>query len=487
MSRLPGGQKPLPLNPSQEVYEPAHGMLVKAAELNVRGAAEYFRALLGNRKGRLVTSIDPRLVAEFCRVDGDMLVHASPTFESGKATIMGQHVGEYSIKDRRWCPMCLAENGAHRTWWDVPSITSCPEHRQLLQDSCACGKKTIWARSASLMWCSCGAWLKNAEPERPDFLDCRFDAYLIARFMGQSHAPVRWLDDYPMHEAIKTVRILGEFILEPFQERGLGHSTSARHRIMAAGFDAIANFPARIESTLADIYAKHARKLKPPHRMNSYEFRVWLTTGSETPMKKAIRRAIRIRTRPDIEEYDIPYGYFAAEHAGYLCSFNPAALMVVLRRKRPKFCRQPVGKERIDPETMAWLVRHVGSRVKDDQVAGLLDIPLKEIIPLGRAGFVRRFVDVPGYVYDFYSPLERHRFMHRVIEQAGETRGADSRFTPLPHAARELDVPVAELVREILEGRLESWANGSARALGLSRVLVDIEAAAGLRLARWER
>lgn len=303
---------------------------------------------------------------------------------------------------------------------------------------------------------------------------------------GTASPPVRWLDDYPMYEVIKTVRILGEFILEPFQERGLGHSTEARHRIMAAGFDAIASFPARIEATLADIYANHARKLKPPHKMNSYEFRVWLTTGSETPIKKAIRRAIRswtARTKPDLDEYDIPYGYFAAEHAGYLCSYSHGALIAVLRQRRPKFASQPVGKERIDPETMAWLVRHVGSRIKADQLAASLDIPPKEMTPLRTAGFVRRFADLQGFAYDFFSPSESYRFMNRLLKRAGETRHPDDRFVPLPQAAQELEVPVAELVREMLEGRLHPWRNGWVRAGGLSQILVDMQAACGLALA----
>ena len=282
---------------------------------------------------------------------------------------------------------------------------------------------------------------------------------------------------------------LGEFILEPFQERGLGHSTEARHRIMAAGFDAIASFPARIEATLADIYVNHARKLKPPHRMNSSEFRVWLTTGSETPIKKAIRRAIRLwtaRTKPDLDEYDIPYGYFAAEHAGYLCSYSHAALMAVLRQRRPEFASQPVGKERIDPETMAWLVRHVGSRIEADQLAASLDILPREMTPLRQAGFVQKFVELQGFVYDFFSPLESCRFMDRVLERAGETLQPDDRFVPLRQAAQELDVPVAELVREVLEGRLQATKNGWKRSGGLSRFLVDMEAASALELGRWD-
>ncbi len=490
MSLLPKGRVALPLRPSQESYEPAHAMLVKAADLNVPGAADYFRGLLGSRPGRLVTSIDPKLVAEFCRVDAEVLAHASPVFGATTVTLMGQRFRrrDYATTERRWCPSCLAENGSHRTWWDLTYVTSCPRHGMLLQNACVCGRRTIWARSASLVACRCGRWLKDTPPARPEWIDCGFDSYLIDRFLGHARCPVPWLDELPMFEVIDTVRILGEFVLDPFQEKGFAHAIESRHRLMAAGFAAITAFPSRIEATLTDVYERHQRKLHPPHRMHSKEFRVWLTTGDDTPMKKAIRRAIRRWTirRAPIDDHEVPYGYFALRHAGYLCDYSPDALLVVLRLKRPKACAGPLGMERIDPETMAWLVRHVGGRIQDGLVAAELDIAYRELSPLRRDGLVDTFVQTTGSVYNFFSPDEPAKLVRRLLKLWDGGATATARPVPLPDAARELDVPVASLVGAIVDGRLRV-AGMSSNAIGLSRILVDFGAAAGLNLPQWEQ
>jgi len=184
---------PLPLRPRQETYEPAHAMLVKAADLNVPGAASYFRELLGNGPSQLVTSVDPQAVARFCRVDGAVLSHASPAFDGNFVTLMGHRFKrrDYTVKDRRWCPLCLGENGSHRTWWDLTHVTSCGRHRTLLRDACACGKRTRWAGSASLIACPCGRPLKDTPPNRPDWMDCAFDDYLVARLLGSPGQDVR--------------------------------------------------------------------------------------------------------------------------------------------------------------------------------------------------------------------------------------------------------------------------------------------------------
>lgn len=460
MNFLPHGQVALPLRPSQESYEPAHAMLVKAADLNVPGAASYFRSLLGNGPGRLVTSVDPLAVARFCRVDGTVLAHASPVFDRSFVTLMGQRFKrrDYATTERRWCPLCLAENGSHRTWWDLPHVTSCTRHRTVLHDACGCGEKTRWARSASLVACSCGRWLKDTPAKRPDWMDCAFDDYLVERLLGNPRQEVQWLDALEMHDVIDTVRIVGDFVLDPFEEKGLGNTVDGRHRLMAAGFRAIVDFPRPIESMLACVYRDRLDMLRPPHRMHSGEFRVWLATGKDMPMKKAIRRVIRrwtVRSAPEIGEDDIPFGYFTLRHAGNLCGYNHEALRVVLRLKRPKAWGWHVEMPRVDPETMAWLVRHVGGRIQDEHVADSLAIAFRELTPLRRQGLVDTFVQTTGAVYSFFSPDEAGRLVRRLLKSWNGRDVKGTRTVPLPGAVKELDVPVVRLVSAILDGSLD--------------------------------
>jgi hypothetical protein len=465
-------------------------MLVKAADLNVPGAASYFRELLGNGPSQLVTSVDPQAVARFCRVDGTVLAHASPVFDRNFVTLMGQRFKrrDYATTERRWCPLCLAENGSHRTWWDLTHVTSCTRHHTVLRDACICGKKTRWARSASLVACSCGRWLKDAPPNRPDWMDSAFDDYLVARLLGNPRQEVQWLDALEMHDVIDTVRIVGDFVLDPFEEKGLGNSVDGRHRLMAAGFRTIVDFPRPIETMLADVYRDRLDMLRPPHRMHSREFRVWLATGKDTPMKKAIRRAVRkwtIRFAPKIGDDDIPFGYFTLRHAGDLCGYNPEALRVVLRLKRPKAWSKHVEMPRVDPETMAWLVRHVYGSIGEGELASLLDVEFREISPLRSSGHIGTFVQATGAAYSFFSPDEADRLVRRLSKFWKGRHASCTAVLGLPKVARELDTPVTGLVSAILDRRLE--VSGIApEARGLSQILVDVEKATALSLTRWE-
>lgn len=490
MTFLPHGQAALPLRPSQESFEPAHAMLVKAADLNVPGAANYFRGLLGNGPGRLVTSVDPQAVARFCRVDGTVLAHASPVFDRRFVTLMGQRFKrrDYATRERRWCPLCLGEDGSHRTWWDLTHVTSCTRHLTVLHDACACGRKTTWARSASLVACSCGRWLKDTPPKRPDWMDCAFDDYLVERLLGNPRQEVQWLDAIEMHDVIDTVRIVGDFVLDPFEEKGLGNTVDGRHRLMAAGFKAIVDFPRPIETMLACVYRDRLDMLRPPHRMHSGEFRVWLATGKDMPMKKAIRRVIRkwtVRFAPEIGEDDIPFGYFTLRHAGNLCGYNHEALRVVLRLKRPNTWGRHVEMPRVDPETMAWLVRNVGGSIGDSELASLLDVEFRELGPLRRCQHVETFVQATGAAYSFFSPDEAGRLVRRLSKFWKGRHASGTMALGLPGAARELNTPVAGLVSAILDGWLKVSGIAPA-ARGLSQVLVDVEKAAALSLARWE-
>jgi hypothetical protein len=291
-----------------------------------------------------------------------------------------------------------------------------------------------------------------------------------------------------MHDVIDTVRILGDFILDPFEEKALGNSVDGRHRMMAAGFRAIVDFPRPLEVMLSEVYRDRPHRLQRSGPMHSGEFRVWLATGSETHMKKSIRRVIRrwtARSANEIAADDIPFGYFTLRQAGHLCGYEPEALRVVLKLKRPKAWAAYVDVPRIDPETMAWLVKHVGGRIEECGLATALDVVFRELSPLRRSGLIETFVQTTGAIYGFFSPVEADRLVRKLLKRFDGGASATKRSLALPIADRELDVPAAELVVAVLDGRL-AVVGTSPEARGLSRIHVDIDAAAGLNLPRWE-
>ncbi|ESZ11020.1 hypothetical protein NKH89_13275 [Mesorhizobium sp. M0923] len=75
--------------------------------------------------------------------------------------------------------------------------------------------------------------------------------------------------------------------------------------------------------------------------------------------------------------------------------------------------------------------------------------------------------------------------MRRLLKRFDGGEAASTRSLSLPIAARELDVPVAGLISAILDGRLRV-AGTSPKALGLSRIRIDADAAATLTLLRWQ-
>jgi len=478
------GRMVLPLSPRQEPHEPAHAMLAKAADLNVPGAASFFRRLLDNLPGRLVTNVQPDAVARFCGVDGRMLRHASPRFEGMMVSVIGERfrASDYSTAYRRWCPDCLLETGSHRTWWELAYVTSCPRHRIALSESCRCGERPTWASSPSLLHCRCGRELASSRGEQLDARDVAFDAYLIGRMTGERAQPVRWLDAMEMHEVMDTVRAVGRFVLDPFSETAFSYRQEDRRRLTSAGFNAILDVPAAVAATLGRIYAGMARMLAPPHFMHSDEFRFWLVRDFRNGLKETVRRSIRSWTESRTlvtGTYDVPYGYFTLEHAGVLCGFAPSSVRTIMKLRG-----MPVGEPMpgaVDPVTMAWLRHHVGGRRDGRGLAAELDVSAREIPALRQEGLVKPVVNATGVALHFYSPDESGRLIARIAAVSRKD-GNGAGLRPLPAVSRSLGVPVAGLVRAALDGRLRAVKSGD--GIGLSSFLVDVEESASLASLR---
>lgn len=478
------GRMVLPLSPWQEPHEPAHAMLAKAADLNVPGAARLFRRLLDNPQGHLVTNVKPDDVARFCSVDGKMLRHASPQFEGQMVTVMGQRfrASDYSTAYRRWCPDCLLETGSHRTWWDLAYVTSCPQHGIALSERCSCGTRPTWGNSPSMLHCRCGCELSSSRAGRLAAHEVAFDGYLIGRMLGERLRPVPRLDAMPMHEVIETARAIGRFVLDPFSEKAFSHTQEDRRRLVSAGFNAVLELPATVQATLERIYSTMAHMLAPPHFLLSGEFRRWLVAEPENGIKDAIRRTIRRWTKStslQIGPHDLPYGYFTLLDVAAVCDFAPLNLrkIMALHGKPP---REPI-LGNVDPVTVAWLRHHVGNRRNASELAEELDVSVRDVFLLRREGLVKPFVEGTGTVFQFFSPDESGRLIARITAVSRKD-GNGAGLRSLTAVSRSLGVPVAGLVRAVLEGKLCVVKSGD--GIGLSGVLVDVEESASLASLR---
>ncbi|MGB3501068.1 MAG: TniQ family protein [Mesorhizobium sp.] len=476
----------LPLSPLQQPHEPAHAILASAADLNVPGAAKFFRRLMDNPQGHLVTNVSPDDVARFCSVDVKMLRHASPRFQGQMVTLMGERfrASDYSTRHRRWCPECLLETGSHRTWWDLTYVTSCPRHLTALSESCACGLRPTWGNSTSLAHCRCGRELSSSPKEALAPSDVAFDDYLVGRMTGEKSRSVRWLDSMEMHEVIDTVRALGRFVLDPFSETVFSHRQEDRRRLVSAGFLAALDLPGAVEAALERIDAEMGHMLTAPHFMHSDEFRCWLLADPDSGIKSVVRRVIRRWTEASTAEMpdSLPYGYFTLVHAAEVCDFSIFGIRAVLESYR-KIPRRPFYAN-VDPVTLAWLRHHVGNRMNTKQIAEELDITVREIFPLRQEGYIKPFVEAAGTMSLFFSPDEPKRLMNLIASRCLAENGIAENTHPLPAASRSIGVPVSGLVSSIMDGKLR-LAGVSRDGVGLSKFLVVTREAASLGLPGW--
>jgi hypothetical protein len=423
----------------------------------VPGALRAYRRLFGSKDGHLVTNIPPLEIAAFCSADPASVAVSSPRFEGQFVHLMGERLRsrDYSVRLRRWCPDCLLEAGWHRGWWDVGFVTSCPRHMCCLVDLCPCGRKITWANQPGLLFCTCGRELATASSTRLSEDECAFDRY----------------------EAVELVRQLGSFALDPFQERGtLGTSDSVR-KVMAAGFQAVSDFPASVERAMERVRAAKGDRLQPPHFLHSNEFRTWLVESEPAPLSGALsgfflHHARRAR-EADIEG-ELPYGWFRLEHGADLCCVSQAEFQRILRALGA-WPREGVagGWLCIDPFFLGWLVRNVRNGKDIKELADDLDVTEADARSLVQAGLVQPFVPRCWGVREFFGPAEPEALLRKLAAKVSPTRRDFRKLYPLRMAAEEMGVPLSEAIIGIFDNKLPVPAVGR-HQVGLDRLLVGL-------------
>lgn len=102
------------------------------------------------------------------------------------------HLVDIRMLDRmtmRYCPMCLANDGYHRSVWFLRFITVCPTHGCEIIERCAtCGKRLNWNRRRFLE-CQCGAPLtsRSTPPEAGAGVPCLHGARALYEKCGEPH------------------------------------------------------------------------------------------------------------------------------------------------------------------------------------------------------------------------------------------------------------------------------------------------------------
>ena len=231
--------------------EPAHGHLLR---LSARYAVE--PATLGSRWGfdigDLVRGRGVLAFAAAAQADGDRMVATSPIVNTRarRVALGGEELmlGDWSLKVRRWCPMCFAVDAARgpfapfqRNWWDVSSIGTCPVHLVLMLDSCPrCQSPTTWSEPR-LARCACGQALAEADATPIPRSDAAAARYLAGRLGAVAREPAASADGISLAHLPGFIERLGAALCAGWSEHRPLRSGAERQSDMSAGLACLKN------------------------------------------------------------------------------------------------------------------------------------------------------------------------------------------------------------------------------------------------------
>lgn len=132
----------------------------------------------------------------------------------GRRNFNGHALGpdQFLSTQRRACPRCLAEQGYHKSLWDLSVVHACPVHGTKLISRCGqCGRRLGW-RTAPLTKCKCGAeirWPSTEQEDQENLLGPQTIAAIVG--VGSWDIP-EFLLQFDADDAIRLAVTLGWFI-----------------------------------------------------------------------------------------------------------------------------------------------------------------------------------------------------------------------------------------------------------------------------------
>jgi hypothetical protein len=185
----------LPLWTKVREDEPAHGVLIRLAEINGFLATTRIRTVSGVRPAHLRIGRDLDRLAAVLKCEPASFDASTPKdVGRGKVEIRGERLSVKNDLDhssRRVCPGCLKESAHQRFWWDLAFVTCCPLHRTRLTDACTCGGKLTWGdtRINGCRHCDDGRAKRSRAVVSADVVE--MERWIVGRLgVGPSPVPV---------------------------------------------------------------------------------------------------------------------------------------------------------------------------------------------------------------------------------------------------------------------------------------------------------
>ncbi len=207
-----------------KVGEPAHGFLMRISQEHGISSAAAFADDLGlndadDAEGCLIALSGSEL-AEHHMDDLATLRHWTPAFDGSRGVLAGEVIrrDDWTVRTRKYCAACLAEDSYHRTWFDLTFVAVCPFHGTPVTDILPDGTRGYF-RTAEIAQTLSGVRVAVPSP-RLDQPPKTIESYALGRLGLMPRWTIPFLDVELLGEIIEASEVMGRLA-----EGGWRHNT----------------------------------------------------------------------------------------------------------------------------------------------------------------------------------------------------------------------------------------------------------------------
>ncbi len=249
VGRLPLRNMPVP-------GESLTGFMIRLAERNGVDKPQLLASSIGNPfttpQAMAFSPFDLEPMSEAIGVETTALLHMTywPIGRGPKVRFLSATVDHrlVSLKRRKVCPECLAEEPYHRAVWDLRLVSACPRHEVRLIDCCQeCGRHFGW-QTSSIVRCACGADIRKMGAEPVPTAELSGLSFVHGKLhLDGFPVPKTWpLSKLSFSDALSLLLHLGWFgsgVRQRFAPVLLSRRGVAPHRYLQIGIEACTDWP----------------------------------------------------------------------------------------------------------------------------------------------------------------------------------------------------------------------------------------------------
>ncbi|RKE86264.1 TniQ family protein [Rhizobium sp. AG855] len=237
--------------------EPSYGYFARLVENEGHGSTRIY----ANEIGLNGTSLNPSQILEALLHLGlderskSNLARVTPIQDENGYRLGSDRLRlrQISYVSRRFCPACLAEEAAHRIWWDVLSFEVCPHHLTQLRDKSDGGDKLQWSKAGVTLSAS-GEDLTRTKADAAQ-REAGFEAFIIHRLRDDQGPEPELAQGAMLADFIDCVL----FLAKVFQRAGESADAS-KHRAYRALSAGKHHLLLSLQTWLTDTYTLEQRK-----------------------------------------------------------------------------------------------------------------------------------------------------------------------------------------------------------------------------------